>query len=112
MTDLTFLRQFTQGNPDKMKKYIGIFLQTAPGMLDKMKEALNRQDFETIRITAHSLKPQMAYMGIQSQEQAIKDIESYAGNSSQWSKIPFMLNNYDLEIRKALEQLTLEYQKL
>ena len=44
--DLTFLRGFTSGNQEKMKKYIGMFLQLCPNSLKSMKDALDQQDYD------------------------------------------------------------------
>lgn len=105
MTDLTFLKQFTGDNPEKLKKYINMFLTAAPGMMDNMEECLKTGDYDSLKVTAHSLKPQISYMGIKSQEQAIVDIESYAGNRSHLDELPGMIASFRMEVEKAIENL-------
>jgi HPt (histidine-containing phosphotransfer) domain-containing protein len=112
MIDLTFLKEFTGANPDKMKKYINMFLQSAPSHLAKMQESLVAGDYETVKITAHSLKPQMSYMGIKSQEQAIKDIESYAGNRSHLDELPAMVVEFKVAVEQAMVALQMELANL
>ena len=72
--DLTFLNSFTGGNPEKIKKYISMFLNYCPGQLTTMQEQLTSQNYDGLRVTAHALKPQITYMGIQSGEELIKKI--------------------------------------
>ncbi len=37
LTDMTFLKSFTGGNPYKIKKYISLFIYNCPGQLKIMK---------------------------------------------------------------------------
>ncbi len=108
MTDLSFLKQFTGDNPEKMKKYINMFLMAAPDLMDKMEAYLKAGDYDGLKVAAHSLKPQISYMGIKGQEQAIVDIESYAGNRSHLDELPGMIATFKAEVTKALESLRAE----
>lgn len=64
MVDLAFLRKFTKGNEAKMKRYIDMYLQTAPEIFRQMQEHLSGQNWTQLAISAHSLKPQADFMGI------------------------------------------------
>ncbi|MDZ4756588.1 MAG: Hpt domain-containing protein [Bacteroidota bacterium] len=105
LTDLSFIQQFTGNDPAKAKKYITMFLTSAPLLVHKMEESLASGDFDTLRINAHSLKPLISYMGIASLEQPIKDIESYAASKSDTNALPQMLESFKLQIGKAIEEL-------
>lgn len=81
MIDLTFLKQFTKDDPKKMKRYIGLYLDVAPKTFEEMKRNLVNEDWEQLRINAHSLKPQADFMGIDSlKEQLIKIEEAVKAN--------------------------------
>ncbi len=105
LTDLSFIQQFTGNDPVKAKKYITMFLASAPGLVSKMEHAIETNDFDTLRINAHSLKPLISYMGIVTLEQPIKDIESYAANNTNAETLRTMLQNFKLQIGKAIEEL-------
>ena len=75
MVDLSFLEKFTKGDSKKMKRYINIYLSTAPGTFKEMELNILDQDWEQLRINAHSLKPQADYMGIPSLKTALMGIE-------------------------------------
>ena len=83
MVDLSFLEKFTKGDKKKMNRYIGMYLNIAPGTFDKMNQNIVEQDWEQLRINAHSLKPQADYMGIPRLKQILIQIENNApeGNS-------------------------------
>ncbi len=111
ITDLTFLQSFTGGNKDKMNKYINIFLQMCPGQLDAMKSLLASANYDALRATAHSLKPQITYMGIKQGEGLIKTIEQYAGEKTNTEQLPDLLNSFDDVCRKAIVELQEEVNK-
>jgi len=75
MVDLTFLKQFTKDDPKKMKRYILLYLDVAPKTFEEMQRNLLNQDWEQLRINAHSLKPQADFMGINSLKEELIKIE-------------------------------------
>ena len=82
MIDLTFLKKFTKDNPQKMKRYISLYLDVAPKTFEEMQRNLKNEDWEQLRINAHSLKPQADFMGINSlKEQLIKIEEAVKTNN-------------------------------
>ncbi|MBK6838367.1 MAG: Hpt domain-containing protein [Bacteroidetes bacterium] len=107
-SDLTFLRTFTGGNPDKIKKYVSMFLQLCPTQLATMSSQLTEQNYSGLRATAHALKPQITYMGIRRGEELIKTIENNAGNNVEVEKLPSMLNEFQTVCNQAMDELKLD----
>ncbi|MEO5571168.1 MAG: Hpt domain-containing protein [Bacteroidia bacterium] len=87
IVDLTFLNSFTGGNRDKNSKYIKMFLQNAPTLMGSMEENLKKEDWANLKSSAHSLKPQISYMGIKSAEELIKNIERDASEKTNLENI-------------------------
>ena len=82
MVDLSFLKKFTKDDPKKMKRYISLYLDVAPKTFEEMKRNLANEDWEQLRINAHSLKPQADFMGIDSlKEELIKIEEAVKANN-------------------------------
>ena len=106
--DMTFLTSFTSGNPEKIKKYVSMFLSYCPSQLDAMKEHVESQNFDQLRATAHALKPQITYMGIKAGEELIKSIENMAANKIEVEKLPDMVGNFRVICEKAMEELKKE----
>jgi len=105
VTDMQFLRQLTGGNADKMNKYIGMFLDNAPRLLDNIDKALVIGDYPTIKIAAHSLKPQLSYMGVKEDVSKIFMIEQIAGSSAHYDALPVLIVNLKHLCKKAFEEL-------
>jgi len=75
MVDLSFLEKFTKGNIPKMKRYISMYLNTAPDSFQKMQQNIEDKSWAELAINAHSLKPQAEFMGISSLKEALIEIE-------------------------------------
>jgi Signal transduction histidine kinase len=105
VTDMNFLRQFTNGNPDKMSKYIGMFLENGPRLLKNMAEALDTKDYQAIKIAAHSMKPQLSYMGVKEDVSHVFLTEQSAGESAHFDRLPDLIKNLNRVCEKAFEEL-------
>ena len=75
MVDLSFLKKFTKEDPQKMKRYISLYLDVAPKTFEEMQRNLKEGDWEQLRINAHSLKPQADFMGINPLKEELIKIE-------------------------------------
>lgn len=105
VTDMQFLRQLTNANEEKMKKYINMFLDNAPKLLDNIQKALAIKDYPTIKIAAHSLKPQLSYMGVKEEVSKIFLIEQSAGEAAHFGSLPILIRNLNLLCDKAFLEL-------
>lgn len=74
-----------------MKKYITMYLDSAPKIFDKMSQYLTEKNFDQLRIAAHSLKPQSEYMGLKELKETLDEIEQNI-NGEEYEKIPELLN--------------------
>ena len=63
--DLAYLERFCKGDRSRMEKYIQMYLHGAPGLFAKLTALLNAGDSEGLAVAAHSLRPQVNYMGAQ-----------------------------------------------
>jgi HPt (histidine-containing phosphotransfer) domain-containing protein len=105
ITDMTFLTTFAGGDTGRMKKYVGMFLQIAPSQLEKIKSCMNSADWDGVRANAHSLKPQISYMGIKGGDVIIKQIENDAASRTNVENIPAMFSQIEELCSKAIVEL-------
>ena len=105
VTDMNFLNQFTGGNPEKKRKYVGMFLDNGPKLLAKIKAGLDEKDYESIKIAAHSMKPQLSYMGVKEEVSNIFLIEQSAGQTAHRENLPQLVSHLERLCIKAFEEL-------
>lgn len=105
VTDMAFLRQFAGGNEEKMHKYINMFLENAPRLLSNIDQALVTKDYPAIKIAAHSLKPQMSYMGVKEEVSHVQLIEQTAAEAMGYEQLPELIDNLKKVSEKAFAEL-------
>ncbi len=106
VTDMQFLAQFTGGNPEKRNKYIKMFLDNCPKLLAQINEGLEKKDYAAMKIAAHSLKPQMGYMGIKEEISNIYLIE-HAAAEQQAEVLPSLIKHLNKVCEMAFVELNL-----
>ena len=105
LIDLTFLQSFTGGNKEKIAKYINLFLQACPEQVVRMNERMAELDYPGLRAAAHTLKPQVIYMGMKRGEEMIKRIESMAGEQRDVEQLPGLLAEFSNHCDAAIVEL-------
>ncbi|HNW00131.1 MAG TPA: Hpt domain-containing protein [Chitinophagales bacterium] len=103
--NLAFLESFTNNDKAKMIKYINMFLQLAPASIDTMKQQHAAGDWNNLKTTAHSLKPQLAYMGIESLRENVIRIEEYAGEEKNPEVIGNLIATVETGCAEAFNEL-------
>jgi len=104
VTDMQFLQQFTGSNPEKRNKYISMFLENCPKLLQQLNTALENKDYATMKITAHSLKPQLGYMGVKEEVSNIYLIEHSAAEAQQ-EVLPRLVLHLNKVCARAFQEL-------
>ncbi|HEX5002953.1 MAG TPA: Hpt domain-containing protein [Bacteroidia bacterium] len=103
--DLTFLKTFTAGDSEKIKKYVNLFLNGTEPALAAIKLSLETSDWKALRTAAHSLKSQTKYMGIARAEELAIFIEHNAAQVSNLDQLPEAVQNLENVISRASEEL-------
>ena len=73
--DLSFLRTFTKGNEEKIRRYIKLYLEDAPETINRMRSNIADKNWADLAINAHSLKPKTDFMGISTLKEILIRIE-------------------------------------
>lgn len=111
MVDLTYLTKFAKNNPQKMRRYISLYLEAAPSAFEAMNRHLNDGDWEQLRIQAHSLKPLTDLMGINGLKDGLIKIED-AVKKQQFDIIEALLNSshaISIEAEESLKETLNKY---
>jgi len=64
IVDLTYLEEFCEGDKTRMHKYINIFLDSAPVLIEKINAALHENNFQKIANQLHGFKTKFIMMGM------------------------------------------------
>ena len=75
MIDLSFLEKITGGDTLKIKKYISMYLSTAPEIYERMNKNVDQENWSDLALNVHFIKPQTGFMGIKSLKHLLIEIE-------------------------------------
>jgi HPt (histidine-containing phosphotransfer) domain-containing protein len=103
--DITYLQNFSGGDNERVKKYINIFLASAPISIQKLNTFYSTSDWNGVRSVAHSIKPQITFMGIKNLDKIIRDLEEYSQTNTNLDKIPGLINEFNYISNKAMDEL-------
>lgn len=107
MPDLSFLSSFTKGDRRKMSRYISMYLSEAEKAFTLLQNHLEKQEWEQVKILAHSLKPQAEMMGLHDLQTVLIAIEDEV-EAGQVSTISSLIHQAVTLHHTAAEQLKAE----
>jgi len=105
VTDLSFLKIYASGNTKLMKNFIESFLEKTPKSIQLLEDHLAANDFHSLSRSAHSLKPQLSYMGIKSAHDLIVEIEESAKNQTGAENLAASINSLKEILEEAYSEL-------
>ena len=107
--DLSLLKSMSGNDDSFLPMMAKLFVDTAPGILEKMEEALNVADWKLVGTLAHKLKPTIDMMKITSLVQVVRLVELNGKSETELETIPEKVN-FILEILRAcVENIKLEF---
>ncbi len=105
LTDLRFLMSFAGNDREKQKKYVNIFLQNAPGLLKQLVLGVEHKNYEQIKISAHSLKTQLNYMGVKEAVSHVYELEQISVYDYRHDEMAALVRNLEKVCAKAFSEL-------
>jgi len=85
--DLTFLRDFCDGDEVQVQHFIEKFHLQYPLEIEKLATAFSNKDFRAVYQTAHSFKPQLEFVGLKEAAGLTEDIETCALHEGDWAQM-------------------------
>ncbi|HXH19846.1 MAG TPA: Hpt domain-containing protein [Chitinophagales bacterium] len=105
VTDLTFLKEFVSGNHQRLHSYISLYLEHAPPLLETIRQSHQRKEWRQLKQAAHSLRPMLHYMGVESLKDDVKLIEAYADVKKKRKKLPPLVARVETIIETSFQEL-------
>lgn len=112
VTDLSYLYSISMGDDTLVEEMIVLFLEGAPPIIETLKELVHKEDWSGVAVTAHKLKPNLAYMGLNSAQKVLEKLEKNARNGKdlgdikkQITRIEQICNQSYPELNEILAEL-------
>jgi HPt (histidine-containing phosphotransfer) domain-containing protein len=108
--DLSYLEEFTGGDKQKLHRYLAMYLKTAPPAISEFQILLQQQNFEDLKLKAHSIKPQAHYLGISALKDVLAEMEAIIRDNGDVNRLPLLVTEAErigLAAEKEINSLLL-----
>jgi HPt (histidine-containing phosphotransfer) domain-containing protein len=106
ITSMDFLRDFTEGDEERIKKYVGMYLNSAQGNIPQLKELLQAEKWDELKVLVHSMKPHFDFMGMKGTRASAENIEAILVEKKDLNTIPDKMNELIGQIERSIAELT------
>ena len=112
ITDLSYLNDIAMGDKALITDMIELFLEGVPVSVEHLKSLIESKEWKRVAEIAHKLKPNLAYMGLNSAKDMLEQLEEDARKNEntenlfhQASQIEKICNQAYVELNEMLDEL-------
>jgi len=109
-TDLSQLDRLYKGDRNRMARWVGIYLEEAPGQLERLATCVDREELEGLLAIVHDLKPTMHYLGAQRMQELLVRLAQEARTAGVAACGPVLQDLLD-EARSVSSELQRHFQE-
>ena len=113
ITNLAYLKNFCERDKDRIKKYIDMFIKSAPQVVEKINLAINDNDFEDVANHVHGFKTKCMMMGMAETKDLANSIEILCREQSDEEiikdKVIKLIANIELALNELRNYIKKEY---
>ncbi len=102
MIDLTRLENFLDGNEKMVNRFIDIFKTQTPIQLETLSNAVSKNDWSQASISAHAIKSQCNYLGLDDIAELAHRIEQLAEKQTQLNLLPGLTATLQIKVTEVL----------
>ncbi len=105
LTDLTSLRKMSNNDESFVQELVKSFVDKTPELLDELNAASRQEDWPLVGSLAHKLKPNLAFMGIESLKELVLTLEHNGKNGEDIQAIPALVSQLTDTVNQAIAEL-------
>jgi two-component system sensor histidine kinase ChiS len=105
VTNLSYLEKFCEGDKARMQKYIGMYLDTAPLLIEGINTALTNKDYNEIATQVHGYKTKWIMMGMNESKNLALKIEQECREENQANGLNEKIAMLMRQVEKAIHEL-------
>ncbi len=105
VTDLTYLKQVSNGDNDFIKEMIEVYMQQTPEAINNLEKYLKNKDWKMLRAVTHKMKPSFSFFGLKDMYEIANSMEEYSAKEIHLELLPEMIAKVKLTCDKAMIEL-------
>jgi len=106
VTDMAYLETFCEGDKERMKKYINLYLTAVPDFKEKLLTAIEAKDMVEIALHIHSFKPKWMMMGMSGTKDLAVEIDLLCNenNDKVYENVKLLIEQTDRSVMELADQ--------
>ena len=105
ITDLTYLKQVSNGDNIFIKEMISVYLKETPVAIANLEKHLLNKDWKMLTQVIHKLKPSFSFFGVKGMQTTVDSIEEYSDNETHLDLLSEMIEHVKAVCEKAMREL-------
>ncbi len=103
--NLDYLIEYASGDMDFVNELIRYFIDESPKVIEGLKNAHHKGNWDDLRMIAHKYNPQMSVMGLQQCAALLTTIENNTRNGVDLQDMPDLIYRFENHCKAAVENL-------
>jgi HPt (histidine-containing phosphotransfer) domain-containing protein len=104
-TDLSYLHTLSKGNTSFEQKMLKTFIQQTTTDMKKLKQSLDDEDWDSIFLIAHKMKPSLQFVGLSLLHGDVLSLETLARQRNDVHKTAELISEISSVIDLAMEEI-------
>jgi signal transduction histidine kinase/DNA-binding NarL/FixJ family response regulator len=105
VTNLSYLTNFCEGDPERIRKYLGMFLKSAPVLIGNINTGLANNDLAGIASQVHGFKTEMVMMGMTGTKELAASIELLYNEGKETDQVKEKIEKFIGQVKSAVTEL-------
>jgi len=105
LVDLSYLRKMSNNDESFVLEMVDSFVQKTPKLLEDLNKSCKEQDWKNVGSLAHKLKPNLAFMGIESLKDLVLKIETDGRNKENTKVLAKLVSELTQSVNEAIAEL-------
>lgn len=105
VTDLTYLKQVSNGDNHFIKEMIEVYMLQTPKAINNLEKHLKNKDWKMVLAVTHKIKPSFSFFGLSDLSGIVNSIEEYCEKQIHLDLLPGMLSKVKSICAKAMIEL-------
>jgi len=105
LIDLSYLRKMSNNDESFVLEMVESFVEKTPNLLEELSSSCAEKDWTNVGNLAHKLKPNLAFMGIESLKDLVLRIETDGKSGENVKELPKLVDELIHSVNEAIEEL-------
>ncbi len=105
IVDLSIIKKISKNNPEKIIKYIDLYLKSVPSDLNEMLTEAKALNYKNVGTLAHKIKSAVGYMGVEKAIPDLTELEKLIKKVENSAEIVNIVNRVESILLLSIEEL-------